>query len=142
VVKVLCYISERSLVRSQLVSLEFYIDIKSFQSHYGPGASNRNEYQKHFLGCKGGRCVRLTTLPPSCAVVTKSVNLNFLEPFGPLQACNRTDLPFACIYDVCLHNWILSLKFPLKPLPFKSSFAPGLLGVWPLLLLFRTQHSI
>jgi len=36
-----------------------------------------------------GRCVRLTTLPPSCAVVMKSGNLNFLEPSGPLQA----DLP-------------------------------------------------
>ena len=45
----------RSLVRSQLVSLEFFINIKSFRSHYGPGvdsASNRNEYQEHFLGVK------------------------------------------------------------------------------------------
>ena len=45
----------RSLVRSQLVSLEFFIDIKSFRSHYGPGvnsASNRNEYQENFLGVK------------------------------------------------------------------------------------------
>ena len=86
----------RSLVRSQQVSLEFSIDIKSFRSHYGPGvdsASNRNEYQEHFLGGKGGRCVGLTTLPPSCAVVVKSGNLNFLEPSGPLQACNGTDLP-------------------------------------------------
>ena len=42
-------------IRSQLVSLEFFIDINSFRSHYGPGvdsASNRNEYQKHFLGVK------------------------------------------------------------------------------------------
>ena len=31
-------------------------------------------------------------LPPSC-VVTKSGNLNFLEPSGPVQACNGTDLP-------------------------------------------------
>jgi hypothetical protein len=37
-----------------------------------------------------GRCVRLTTLPPSCALVMKSGNLNFLEPSGPLQACNGT----------------------------------------------------
>jgi len=46
-----------------------------------------------FSGGKGGRCVRLTTLPPSCAVVMKSGNLNFLESSGPLQACNGTDLP-------------------------------------------------
>ena len=33
----------------------YFIDIKSFQSHYGPGvdsASNRNEYQEYFLGVK------------------------------------------------------------------------------------------
>ena len=34
----------------------------------------------------------MTTLPPSCAVVMKSGNLNFLEPFGPLHACNGTAL--------------------------------------------------
>jgi len=32
-------------------------------------------------------------LPTSCAFVTKSGNLNFLEPSGPLQACNGTALP-------------------------------------------------
>jgi len=45
----------RSLVRYQLVSMEFFIDIKSFRSHYGPGvdsASNRNDYQEHFRGVK------------------------------------------------------------------------------------------
>jgi len=33
----------------------FFIDIKSFRSHYGPGvdsAFNRNEYQEYFLGVK------------------------------------------------------------------------------------------
>jgi hypothetical protein len=33
----------------------FFIDIKSFRSHYGPGvdsASNKNEYQEYFLGVK------------------------------------------------------------------------------------------
>jgi len=49
-----------------------------------------NEYQEYFLGGKGGRCVRLTTLPTSCAVVTISGNLNFLEPSGAVQACNGT----------------------------------------------------
>ena len=43
------------------------------------------------------RCVRLTTLQPSCAVVMKSGNLNFLEPSGPLQACNGTALPLPLI---------------------------------------------
>jgi hypothetical protein len=40
----------------------------SSQPHYGPGfdsTSNRNEYQDYFLGVKGGRCLGLTTLPPS-----------------------------------------------------------------------------
>jgi len=36
-------------------------------------------------------------LPPSCAVVTKSGNFNFLEPSGPLQACNGTALPFCIV---------------------------------------------
>jgi hypothetical protein len=40
-----------------------------------------------FSGGKGSRCVRLTTLSPSCAVVMKSGNLNLLEHSGPLQAC-------------------------------------------------------
>jgi len=33
----------------------FFIDIKSFRSHYGPGvdsASNRNEYQEYFQGVR------------------------------------------------------------------------------------------
>ena len=45
----------RSLVRFQLVPLEFFIDIKSFRSHYSPevdSVSNRNEYQEHFLVVK------------------------------------------------------------------------------------------
>ena len=42
------------------------------------------------MGGKGGRCVGLTNLKPSCAVVMKSGNLNLLEPSGPLQACNGT----------------------------------------------------
>jgi len=30
----------------------------------------------------------------------KSGNLNFLEPFGPLQACNGTDLPLYIINEL------------------------------------------
>ena len=36
-------------------------------------------------------------LPPSCAVVTKSGGFNFLEPSGPVQACNGTAVPFTSI---------------------------------------------
>jgi len=39
-------------------------------------------------------------LPPSCAVVTKSGKLNFLEPSGPLRACNGTALPLPFILEV------------------------------------------
>ena len=45
-----------------------------------------------FPGTKCGRCLRLT-LPPPCAIVMKTGNLNFLEPSGPLKACNGTALP-------------------------------------------------
>jgi hypothetical protein len=65
--------------------------------HWNFSTSNRNEYQVYFLGGKGGWCVMLTTLPPSCAVVMQSGNLNFLEPSWPLQACNGTALPLPSI---------------------------------------------
>ena len=29
-------------------------------------------------------------------------NLNFLEPSGPLQACNGTDLPFYCLLNTAM----------------------------------------
>jgi len=46
VVKVLCYKWEGSLFQSQLVSVGFFIDLKSSRSHYYTeveSASNRNE---------------------------------------------------------------------------------------------------
>jgi len=49
---------------------------------------------------KGGRCVRLTTLPPSCAVVTKSGSLKFLEPSGPVQVCKGTALSFFTVSEI------------------------------------------
>jgi len=54
------------------------------QSTALPRAPNRNEYQQYFLGGKGGRCVGVTTLPPSCAVC-----LEIWEPQSPgtLMAC-------------------------------------------------------
>jgi hypothetical protein len=47
-------------------------------------ASYRKEYQEYFLWGKGCRCVRLTTLPPSCVD-----GLEIWEPHPPgtLTAC-------------------------------------------------------
>jgi len=53
----------------------------------GPGvdsASNRNEYQEYFVGGKCGRCVGLTTLPPSCA---DCLEIWEHQPYGTLRAC-------------------------------------------------------
>ena len=45
---------------------------------------NRNEYQEYFLGGKGGRCVELTNLPPSCA---DCLEIWVPQPPGTLWAC-------------------------------------------------------
>jgi hypothetical protein len=103
---------------SQLVLVEFSIDIKSFRSHYGPAvdsASNRNEHQEYFLGVKAA-----DNLPPPYAVVAKSGNLNFLEPFGPVQACNGTALP--------LHVSTINSHLQAHSLSFKSQDAMHTLG--------------
>jgi hypothetical protein len=55
---------------------------------WGPLSLKQKWVPGVFPGGKGSRCIRLTTLPPSCASVMKTGNLNFLESSGPLQACN------------------------------------------------------
>jgi len=51
-----CYATNRKVAASMPAGVSgFFIDIKSFRSHYSPGvdsASSRNEYQGHFLGVK------------------------------------------------------------------------------------------
>ena len=51
-----CCAANRKVAGSIPASVSgFFIDIKSFRSHYGPGvdsASNGNEYQEYFLGVK------------------------------------------------------------------------------------------
>jgi len=61
--------------------------LTSFRPHYGPGVdstSNRHEYQEYFLGGKGGRCVGLTNLPPSCA---DCLEIWEPQPPGTLRVC-------------------------------------------------------
>ena len=58
-----CWATNRKVAGSIPAGVSgFFIDIKSFRSHYGSGvdsAFKRNEYQEYFLGGRGGRGVRL-----------------------------------------------------------------------------------
>jgi len=50
-----CCATNRKIAGSIPAVSGFFIDIKSFRSHYDPGVesvSNRNEYQEYFLGAK------------------------------------------------------------------------------------------
>jgi hypothetical protein len=59
--------------------------------------SNRHEYQKYILGDKGGRCVGVTTLPPSC--------VDCLEILGASSSWNPQGLSRDCItFTLYTHN--------------------------------------
>ena len=101
-VKALRYKPEGRGFNSQWFHWNFSLT-HSFRPHYGQGvdsASNRNEDQEYFLVGKGGRCVSLTTLPPSCADCLKSRSLNLLESPGPVQATNGIALPFTALLSI------------------------------------------
>jgi hypothetical protein len=84
----------RSRFRFPMVSFEFFIDII-----LGSTEMNTRNISWGGGGGKGGRCVGLTTLPPSCADC-----LEIWEPQPPgnlrvCQACNGIALPYQfCIF--------------------------------------------
>jgi len=56
-------------------------------------------------------------LPPSCAVVTKSGSLNFLEPSGPVQAGNG--MLYLYLFAIYLHRY--SRKVSVNRIEFYSN---------------------
>ena len=88
----------RSRVRFLMWLLEFSFT-ESFHPHCGPGvdtSSSRNKYQGSSLWGKGGRCVGLTTLPPSCA--------DCLEILGASISCTPTVLSRPVQGQLYLHQ--------------------------------------
>ena len=87
---------------------------QSFRPNYGPGvdsASNINEYQEYFLGGKGGWCLELTTLPPSCA----DWNLGASASWKP-QGLSRSVMEFLYLYvhdmSIMYVSCCLTLRLP------------------------------
>jgi hypothetical protein len=82
-----------------------------------------NEYQQYFLGGKGGWCVGLTTLPPSCA---ECLEICEPEPPGTLRAWpglyRDCFTLFICAFSVCLRITCFRRTNRIKPIiPAKES---------------------
>jgi hypothetical protein len=99
---------------------EFFIDIKSFWLHYGPGVdstSNRN-VPGVFPGGKGGRCVRLTTYQHPMPL---SRNLGTLTSWNPLGLSRSVmGLPYVFFYHANFTNLPLSRQNKFTQLPYRE----------------------
>jgi len=83
-----------------MVSLEFRLQYDNgFDS-----ACNRNEYQEYLLGVKGGRCIRLATLPLSCA---DCLEICMSQLPGPFWTCN---MPVQRLFYLFISSKMLSKK--------------------------------
>jgi len=80
--------AKRAQFRLPMGSLGFFIYL-TLPADYGPGldsASNRHRKEEFLLRCKGGRCVGLTILPPSCAHFLENVGTSSSWAQGPVHA--------------------------------------------------------
>ena len=109
-----CCATNRKVAGSIPASVNgFSIDIKSFRSHYGPGVDSASNkwVPGTFPGGKGGRCVGLTALPPSCAVVIK--NLGTLTSWNPLGH-SRPVMGLLYLYLVAVHCDVTPCRWVAK----------------------------
>jgi hypothetical protein len=88
--------TRRSRVGFPMVSLEFFIDIILPAALWPQGRLNL--YQKKWVpgiswGVKAASAQGWQPYHLHVPIVLKSGSLNFLEPLGPVQACNRIALP-------------------------------------------------
>ena len=83
----------RTRDRFQAVTLGIYSVAADISMCPGVDSASKNEYQDT-PGGKGGRCVRLTTLPPSCAECLVNWSINQPEPSGPHRPVIGIALPF------------------------------------------------
>jgi len=72
-----------------MVLLEFFIGIFLLAA-----ASDRNDYQEYSLGSRGGSCIGLTSLKPSCA---NCLEIWEPQPPGALRPCTGIVLPFSLL---------------------------------------------
>ena len=78
---------------------------------------NRNEQQENFLGGKGGLCVGLTTLSPSCA---ECHEIREPHPSRTLRACPRIALPLLKLRGQI--NYLMSSTFFSQPYGLRDNY--------------------
>ena len=90
--------------------------------------SNRNEYQEYLLGVKAAGAYGWQPYHLHVPIVLKSGSFNFLEPSGPVQACNGISFPFNNIPSgKAPLRWIRRGTDSFESPPFKVKFFPSTL---------------
>ena len=102
VVKAVRYKSEGPGIDSKRWHFQFILWQLTFPCALGSIQPLKNEYQD-IHGGKGGRCVRVTTLPTSCAECLVIWSLNRPEPSGSHRPVIGIALPFLpyCLNNTC-----------------------------------------